>query len=160
MSSKSPLPLLSRPSRCHALLSLLLHCFPHAFLSAHCAAATRKRPSVPGSRRKKFYLPREGGWSESFTDKVTLRQFPKINRSLPTQEAKMEVPRQAISGRCKNIQMNSTQLGMSGGCFTCVGGEWGKLGRGQQMRFDGWKGVRWEGPCMPSLERCPRIPWP
>ena len=30
----------------------------------------------------------EGGCSESLTDKETLRQFPKINRGLPTREEK------------------------------------------------------------------------
>ena len=35
-----------------------------------------------------FYMPSEGGWSESLTDKETLRQFPKINRGLPTGEEK------------------------------------------------------------------------
>lgn len=89
------------------------------------------------------YLPRDRGGSESLTDKVMLRLFPERNRSSPTKEGKKEAPRQAISGRGKNVQISSIELGSFGGWFIYMaGGGGGDWDGGQRMRFNKYAGVR------------------
>lgn len=55
------------------------------FRPLHCCM--RKFLSALRSWRMEFYLPRGGGWSESLTDKVILKQFQK-KYSLPTKTRK------------------------------------------------------------------------
>ena len=100
----SPNPALtSKQVPCPALATAPL--FPTWPLSAHCAAVTGTRPSAPGSETMDFCLPSEGGWSGSLTDKETLRQFPEINRGLPTwEEKKWRHPGRPLQEEGENVR--------------------------------------------------------